>query len=78
MGILRPLLVLSANHVDPAEAHAALERFADTSAHIQTASMSTNGVQRTIADTGHTMQIDQPDAIVDAVRELVAKVVLLP
>jgi len=39
--------------------------------HAEQAAMSSRGEQRIVSDSGHYIQIDQPDRVVDAVREVV-------
>jgi pimeloyl-ACP methyl ester carboxylesterase len=42
--------------------------------HGELASLSTRGVDRMVPGSGHYVQIDQPQALIDAVSEVVAKV----
>ena len=46
--------------------------------HTEQAAMSTRGRQQKVVDSGHYIQIDQPDRVVDAVREVVDEVRATP
>ncbi|MER2177773.1 MAG: hypothetical protein ABS955_08795, partial [Stenotrophomonas maltophilia] len=39
--------------------------------HAEQAALSSRGQQQIVSDAGHYIQIDQPDRVVDAVREVV-------
>jgi hypothetical protein len=39
--------------------------------HAEQAALSSRGQQQIVSDSGHYIQIDQPDRVVDAVREVV-------
>jgi hypothetical protein len=39
-------------------------------AHTQTAALSTRGVNRVVPETHHNIEVDRPQAIVDAVGEV--------
>jgi pimeloyl-ACP methyl ester carboxylesterase len=69
----KPLVVLTAGKTDPNPAHATyaeafrkiwLER------HEGFAHMSTRGVHRIVAGAGHGIQFDKPDAVIDAVDQV--------
>jgi hypothetical protein len=41
--------------------------------HDRLATLSTHGVDVVVPDTGHYIQVEQPDAVIDAVRHVVTE-----
>lgn len=71
----RPLIVLSAGArepppLPPREVEAVGHLYAQ--AHEQLAGLSTRGVRRVVADSKHAIQWDRPQAVIDAVMEVIA------
>jgi pimeloyl-ACP methyl ester carboxylesterase len=64
----KPLVVLTAGRTNPDPAVAA----AWAESHKAVAALSTQGEARLIADSGHMMMFDRPEAIVQAVRQVAA------
>lgn len=71
-----PLIVLSAGARErsplPAEEAEAVERVW-AEGHEQLAALSTRGVRRTVPDSRHAIQWDRPQAVIDAVLEVIAE-----
>lgn len=71
----RPLIVLSAGAREqpslPVEEVVAVERLY-AAAHEQLAALSTRGVRRVVPNSRHAIQWDRPQAVIDAVMEVVA------
>jgi len=65
-----PLVVLSHSIDSPARAYAALSNFADQRLHEQTAALSTHGVHRVVPETNHNIEVEQPQAIIDAIEDV--------
>jgi pimeloyl-ACP methyl ester carboxylesterase len=65
-----PLVVLSHSIDSPGRAYAALSNFADQRLHEQTAALSTHGVHRVVPETNHNIEVDQPQAIIDAIEDV--------
>jgi pimeloyl-ACP methyl ester carboxylesterase len=68
-----PMIVLT--H-EPAPAHDALERLGNAqwlALHRGSAELSRRGVQRIVPKTSHHIELDAPDAIVAAIREVIAQ-----
>ena len=68
-----PLIVLtrSQRSTNLTEEQAATELRLWNETHADTATLSTRGTHRVVPDAGHYIQIDQPDAVIGAVLELV-------
>lgn len=69
-----PMIVLTHGNHDPKDPQSLLDFQSWNRLHKETARLSTIGVQRVVPDSDHNIEIDQPGAIVRAVRELIAKV----
>ncbi len=71
-----PLIVLTrtelSNNLPKAEAEAEFKVW--NQLHDEVAALSSDGSNRLVQGSGHYIQIDKPDAVVDAVAEVVAKV----
>ena len=65
-----PLVVLSHSIDSPARAYAALSNFAEQRLHEQTAALSTHGVHRVVPETNHNIEVEQPQAIIDAIEDV--------
>ncbi len=65
-----PLVVLSHSIDSPARPYAALDNFAQQRLHEQTAALSTHGVHRIVPETHHNIEVDQPQAIIDAIEDV--------
>ncbi|MGC9198204.1 MAG: alpha/beta fold hydrolase [Acidobacteriaceae bacterium] len=70
----RPLIVLTHSIYDAKDTDAAAEFFAWNTLHNQTARLSRRGVNRIVPGTHHNIEVDKPQAIVDAVTEVVKRV----
>lgn len=66
----KPLIVLTHGIYDMAEPYGELRYFESTGLDRQTAVLSTRGVQRMVPSTRHYIQIDNPQAVVDAVDQI--------
>ena len=66
----KPLVVLSASMFDMAPPFGELNYALWTDLHTQTAALSTKGLRRMVPRSRHNVQIDAPQAIVDAVAEV--------
>lgn len=66
----KPLIVLSSSMFDMSPPFGELNYAAMTALHTQTAAMSTRGVRRMVPRSRHNVQIDQPQAVVDAISEV--------
>lgn len=74
----KPLTVLTRGNQEgapgvPAASVAAMEA-AWKAGHDRIAALSSRGVSAVVPDTGHYIQVDQPGAVIDAVRRVVAEV----
>lgn len=72
-----PLIVLSAGARDmrlpvPDVENEAIDRLWDQ-AHVEMARLSSRGVRRVVADAGHAITTDRPQAVIDAVLEVIAE-----
>lgn len=65
-----PLVVLSHSIDSPARAYATLSNFANQRLHEQTAALSTHGVHRVVPETNHNIEVEQPQAIIDAIEDV--------
>ena len=70
----RPLVVLSSSMFDMAPPFGELNYASMTSLHTQTAGLSSRGVRRMVPRSRHNVQIDQPQAVVDAIVEVLDEV----
>jgi pimeloyl-ACP methyl ester carboxylesterase len=70
----KPLVVLSSSMFDMAPPFGELNYATMTALHAQTAAMSTRGVRRMVPRSRHNVQIDQPQAVVDAIGEVLDQV----
>ncbi|MDQ3040001.1 MAG: alpha/beta hydrolase [Pseudomonadota bacterium] len=65
-----PLIVLTAGLFDMSPPFGELNYYSWTALHAQTAAMSSRGTQRMVPRSRHNIQVEQPQAIVDAVGEV--------
>ena len=70
----KPLIVLTHSIYDPKDPINAAGWFAGNAAHVQTAALSTRGVNRIVPGTHHNIEVDRPQAIIDAVNEVLRDV----
>lgn len=68
-----PMVVLTHGKVEAGDALDALDTAQGLELHRQSARLSRRGVQRTVPDTTHHIELEAPQAIVEAVREVIAK-----
>jgi pimeloyl-ACP methyl ester carboxylesterase len=66
----KPLVVLTHSLWDMAPPFGEIGWMSWLTAHRQTAALSTRGVQRAVPMTRHNIQVDQPQAVIDAVAEV--------
>jgi pimeloyl-ACP methyl ester carboxylesterase len=66
----KPLIVLTHALWDMAPPFGEIGWMSWLTAHRQTAAMSSRGIQRTVPMTRHNIQVDQPQAVIDAVAEV--------
>jgi hypothetical protein len=66
----KPLIVLTHSIVDPNDPLDAASLFAGDMAHRQTAALSTRGVNRIVPGTHHNIEIDRPQAVIEAIDEV--------
>lgn len=66
----KPLVVLSSSMFDMAPPFGELNYAAQTALHTQTAALSTKGVRRMVPRSRHNVQLDAPQAVVDAIVEV--------
>lgn len=69
-----PMIVLTHGNHDRDDPESVLDFESWQRLHRETAKLSTVGAQRVVPDSDHNIEIDQPQAIVAAVRELIARV----
>lgn len=65
-----PLVVLSRSIVTPGRFYGELASFLNQRLHEQTAALSTRGVHRIVPETNHNIQVEQPQAIIDAIEDV--------
>lgn len=65
-----PLIVLSHSIVDTEEPFAEEQQYVWLALHDQTTASSTRGIHRIIPNTHHNIEVDQPQAIVDAINDV--------
>ena len=65
-----PLIVLSSTIVDPDQPFSDIGHDENLLLHEQTAALSTRGLHRPIPNTHHNIEVDNPQAIIDAVAEV--------
>jgi pimeloyl-ACP methyl ester carboxylesterase len=65
-----PLVVMSHSIDSPARSYAALGNFETHRLHEQTAALSTHGVHRVVPETNHNIEVEQPQAIIDAIDDV--------
>jgi pimeloyl-ACP methyl ester carboxylesterase len=66
----RPLVVLSSSMFDMAPPFGELNYASMSALHAQTAALSTAGVRRMVPRSRHNVQLDQPQAVVDGIVEV--------
>ena len=69
-----PMIVLTHGNYDPKDPESVLDFESWQRLHRETAKLSTSGVQRVVPNSDHNIEIDQPLAIVAAVRELIRRI----
>jgi pimeloyl-ACP methyl ester carboxylesterase len=67
----KPLVVLSSSLFDMAPPFGELNYATMSALHAQTAALSTHGERRMVPRSRHNVQIDQPQAVVDAIVEVI-------
>ncbi|HEY0044975.1 MAG TPA: alpha/beta hydrolase [Allosphingosinicella sp.] len=70
----RPTIVLTHGLYDPSDPIDAADYEATLALHQESAALSRRGRHRVIPDTSHNIEIDKPQAIVDAVREVLRNI----
>lgn len=65
-----PLIVLSHSIVDPKNPLGAEEQYVLLALHEETTASSTRGTHRVVPDTHHNIEVDRPQAIVDAINDV--------
>lgn len=70
----RPLIVLTSPEDDSAEPLDAADAAAGNRLHDETALLSTSGCREVVTGTGHNIEIDRPDAVIDAVNRMIRQV----
>jgi pimeloyl-ACP methyl ester carboxylesterase len=70
----KPIVVLTHSIYDATDVDQSAEWYGWNALHDQTAMLSRRGVNRVVAGTHHNIEIDQPQAIVDAVAEVLRQV----
>jgi pimeloyl-ACP methyl ester carboxylesterase len=70
----RPLIVLTSPKDDSAEPLDAADAAAGGRLHDETASLSISGCREEVTGTGHNIEIDRPDAVIDAVNRVIMQV----
>jgi pimeloyl-ACP methyl ester carboxylesterase len=70
----KPLVLLSSSMFDMAPPFGELNYATQTALHTQTAAMSTKGVRRMVPRSRHNVQLDAPQAVVDAIVEVLDQV----
>lgn len=70
----KPLIVLTHSIHESKDPKDAADYFAWNAAHEQTAALSTRGVNRIVPETHHNIEVDRPQAIVDAVNEVLNEI----
>jgi len=69
-----PLIVLTHGTYDPDDPLDALSQAQGIALHRETAKLSRAGSQRVVPNSLHNIEIDAPEAIIDAVREVLGKI----
>lgn len=70
----KPLIVLTHGLYDPADPLELAGQAAAIALHSETARLSTRGRRRTVPGAHHNIEIDAPEAIVEAIREVLGEV----
>ena len=70
----KPLVVLSSSMFDMAPPFGELNYASMSALHTQTAALSSRGLRRMVPRSRHNVQIDQPQAVVDAIVEVLDQV----
>lgn len=65
-----PLIVLSHSIVTPSGAYGEMGSLQNQLLHEQTAALSTRGVHRVVPETHHNIEVEQPQAIIDAIEDV--------
>jgi pimeloyl-ACP methyl ester carboxylesterase len=71
----RPLIVLTHSFYDIQNPDETEEFFALNTLHDQTAALSQHGVNRIVSGSHHNIEVDQPQAIIDAVAQVLKEVI---
>jgi hypothetical protein len=69
----KKLVVLTHGLSDPDDPLDAASLFIGTMAHRQTAALSTRGIHRVVPGTHHYIELDRPQAVIDAIGEVLAR-----
>lgn len=69
----RPLVVLTHGLFDPSDPTDATDHESMVQLHRQSAGLSRRGAQRVVPGSSHNIEIDAPEAVVEAVREVLAQ-----
>ncbi len=69
-----PLVVLSRSIVMPGTPYGEMRNFQNQLLHEQTAMLSTHGVHRVVPETNHNIEVEQPQAIIDAIEDVLLAV----
>jgi len=70
----KPVIVLTHSLTDPKDPLDAASLLAGDTTHEETAALSTRGVHRIVPGTHHDIEIDRPQAVIDAVGEVLREV----
>jgi pimeloyl-ACP methyl ester carboxylesterase len=70
----RPLIVLTHGDYDAKDELEAMDHEAMVRLHRQTARLSRAGLQRTVAGSSHNIEIDRPEAVIQAIEEVARRI----
>ncbi|MBA3241451.1 MAG: alpha/beta hydrolase [Acidobacteria bacterium] len=70
----KPLVVLTAHQDDSSDPLDAADFAAGNRLHDETVLLSTSGCRQMVTGTGHNIQIDRPDSVIDAVNRVIRQV----
>ena len=70
----KPMIVLTSSKYDKADPASVADHELMVSIHRQTAGLSRRGTQRDVEGSGHNIQVEKPQAIIDAVNEVLKAV----
>jgi len=66
----KPLIVLTSDRYDRNNPLAVANHYLSRYLHSETAALSRRGVERVVPHTGHDIQVERPQAVIDAVEEV--------